>query len=490
MKKKVFVYILLAVAIVACVTLITVDLAIRHKSNNDIEADIENGNEIILNEESTELAESTESNIVPDNDSEETEIKQEVEAEQIDLSALINASNVGENNKITYGIDVSKYQGTIDWEKVSESNISFAMIRIGYRNYASGKITEDSNALYNMQEAEKHGIKIGVYFASTAITEKEAREEADWVAAFIAQYPITYPVAYDCEGFEKETSRQKNLTKDERSNYAMAFMDRIYELGYTPIFYSAVNELKQDNKWNTSQIQRKYKVWLAWYNQDISNLENKPAYDGQFVMWQYSNKGAVEGIQGDVDLNVAYFGYDGTEEAKDKSPREEAAADEGALLNWTEVNETVTAKNETNLRDKPSQGEDSTIVHSLKNGETVLRTAVSPDGWSRVEFNGQICYAVSNFLTTDLETKPQIVPGDNSGFKTQFTTCNEKVTAKELVNLRSKPSVTDEDSIVIATLSAGETATRTGINTDVGWSRVEYNGQILYCISSYIYVVE
>nr|MCR5848245.1 glycoside hydrolase family 25 [Lachnospiraceae bacterium] len=81
-------------------------------------------------------------------------------------------------------------------------------------------------------------------------------------------------------------------------------------------------------------------------------------------------------------------------------------------------------------------------------------------------------------------------PDDNSGFKTQFTTCNEKVTAKELVNLRSKPSVTDEDSIVIATLSAGETATRTGINTDVGWSRVEYNGQILYCISSYIYVVE
>ncbi|MEE3495286.1 MAG: SH3 domain-containing protein, partial [Butyrivibrio sp.] len=79
---------------------------------------------------------------------------------------------------------------------------------------------------------------------------------------------------------------------------------------------------------------------------------------------------------------------------------------------------------------------------------------------------------------------------DNSGLKTKFTSCNETVTAKDVVNLRTKPSVTDADSTVAASLKAGETATRTGINNDVGWSRVEYNGQTLYCVSSYLKVVE
>lgn len=486
--KKKGIIIFAAAAVLICISLIIVDLVVR-KNNSNINMPLdEEINEITEEKLITDVVDVTSVNTSDEN--EEIIGEETSEPEVVDYSLLLNASNVGENDQITYGIDVSKYQGTIDWSKVSESNISFAMIRVGYRNYATGEIIADPNALYNMQEAEKYGIKIGVYFASTAITEQEAKEEAEWVADYIAKFPITYPVGYDCEGYEKASGRQYNLTQEERSNLAMVFMDRIYDLGYTPIFYSSVNELKQDNKWNTSQIQRKYKIWLAWYNQETSNLENKPAYDGQFVMWQYTNKGFVDGIKSDVDLNVAYFGYNGTEKAKDDSNREEAFADEGALLNWTEVNETVTAKNETNLRNKPSQGEDSTIVYSLKNGETVLRTAVSPDGWSRVIYNGKTCYAVSNYLTTDLEAPAQIVADDNSGFKTQFTPCNEKVTAKELVNLRNKPSVTDEDSMVVATLSASEVAIRTGINTDVGWSRLEYNGQVLYCISSYIYVVE
>ena len=84
----------------------------------------------------------------------------------------------------------------------------------------------------------------------------------------------------------------------------------------------------------------------------------------------------------------------------------------------------------------------------------------------------------------------QIQPEEDNGFKTKFTPCNEKIAPKEKVNLRNKPSVTDADSVVVVSLEAGQTATRTGINTDVGWSRIEYNGQVLYCVSSYIYVVE
>jgi len=270
----------------------------------------------------------------------------------------------------------------------------------------------------------------------------------------------------------------------------MAFMDRVYERGYTPMIYSTVNELSLDAKWDTSRIEKKYKVWIALYNLYTTELENKPPYEGQCSMWQYSNTGRVAGIGAQVDLDVAYFGYNGTEKPKDSSVREEVEIDYDALMKFVEVNEIVTAKNEVNLRKKPSQNADSEIVYTLKNGETVTRTGMCPEGWSKIIYNGITCYAVTSYLTTDLTAAPQIQQEEDNGFKTKFTPCNEKIAPKEKVNLRNKPSVTDADSVVVVTLEAGDVAVRTGINTDVGWSRIEYNGQVLYCVSSYIYVVE
>lgn len=413
--------------------------------------------------------------------------------EAVDMAELLSASNVGENSQITYGIDVSRFQGTIDWSQVAATGIDFAMIRVGYRDSSTGEIKADTNAKYNMQEAEKNGIKIGAYFFSTAITEDEAIAEADWVAQYISQYPITYPVGYNCEGFENASSRQYGLTKDDRSAIAMAFLGEIYKSGYTPIFYASMNELLGDAKWNTSVIEKSYKIWMAWYNQSTESIANGPAYDGQCAMWQYTNQGTVAGIGGGVDVDVAYFGYNGTETAKNTEERETASADVEALMNFTEVNETVTAKSSTNLRDKPSQGEDSTVMVTLQNGQTATRTGISDSGWSRVVYEGGTYYAVSSYLTTDLSAPAQVTQqetADTSGFKTKFTDCNEVVTAKDIVNLRNKPSVTDEDSVVVATLSNGETAVRTGYNAEYGWSRVEYNGQVLYCVSSYLKVVE
>lgn len=206
------------------------------------------------------------------------------------------------------------------------------------------------------------------------------------------------------------------IDKDKRSNIAIAFMDSVYAAGYTPMIYSAAYELIDDTSWNTSELERKYKVWLARYTGVSERPTGKPDYYGQCSMWQYTDQGYVDGILGNVDLDVAYFGYDGTESAKNLSPREET--------------------------------------------------------------------------NPDVEFQTWIQKEETSEFKTKFTPCAENVTAKERVNLRSKPSVTDEDSVVVYTLEAGEIARRTGINFDVGWSRVEYNGQELYCVSSYIYVVE
>ena len=125
-------------------------------------------------------------------------------------------------------------------------------------------------------------------------------------------------------------------------------------------------------------------------------------------MWQYTNKGKVSGIDKPVDLNVAYFGFDETESAKNGDAADNATADPEANMKFSDVNETVTAKESVNLRDIPSQGNDSTITATLNNGDTAARTGVSEGGWSRVEYNGQTYYAISSYLTTDMN---YVVPG-------------------------------------------------------------------------------
>lgn len=403
----------------------------------------------------------------------------------VEIAEILSASTLQEMDKLSYGIDVAKYQGTIDWEQVAQAGIDFAMVRVGYRTMDTGEIMADTNAKYNLQEAGKNGIQTGAYFFSTAITEEEAKEEADWVAEYVSQYRITYPIAYNCEGFDRPESRQYYLSLDERSGIAAAFLDRIYEKGYTPMFYAARNELLYSMKWDTKTLESRYKIWVAQY--PVSVEGSQPDYSGAYAMWQYTNQGTVPGISLPVDMNIAYFGYEGMEEAKNSEAPEEAKADVEALMNFTEVAETVTAKDATNLRNIPSQGEDSLVVHTLQNGETATRTGISASGWSRVIYDGQTLYAVSNYLTTDLTVQ---APEPDDGIKTKFQDCNETVTAKIEVNLRTLPSVTNPDSQVAAVLTNGEYVTRTGINTDYGWSRVDYNGQTLYCVSSYLSVEE
>lgn len=416
----------------------------------------------------------------------------EKEQDEENVGADVNVSEMVDENKTnetTYGIDVSKYQGNIDWKKVADSGIDFAMIRVGYRAMANGEIVEDSSAKYNMQEAQKYGVKIGAYFFSTAVSKEEAIGEANWVADYIAQYQITYPVAYNCEGFEKESSRQYSMTKEQRTDAAMAFLETIAEHGYAPMFYAAKGELENETKWETERISSIYSVWVAQYPEKPYPETSSSDYTGAFSMWQHTNQGKVPGISQPVDLNIAYFGYAFTKDAKEDGTPEQVGINVEALMNFTNVNETVTAKDKTNLRNKPSQGSDSSVLHTLTNGETVTRTGISPSGWSRVDYNGTTYYAVSNYLTTDLNYKPPTQEPDD-GIKTEFTKVNEKVTPKEAVNLRKLPSVTHEDAEIVVQIKNGDVVTRTGISHEMGWSRVEYDGQILYCISSYLKLAE
>lgn len=410
---------------------------------------------------------------------------------EVDVSKLLSSEATAETDEITFGIDVARYQGTIDWAQVAASGVDFVMVRVGYRMNESREIVADSNARYNMQEAQKNGIKLGAYFFSTAVNEEEAKAEADWTADYISQYQITYPVAFDCEGFDRADSAQYSLSAAQRTDIAIAFLNRIYERGYTPMFYSSMNEMTGDAKWETSRIEKNYRIWVSQYPAAPYPQTEKSSYGGVHAMWQYTNRGTVAGIGQPVDVNIAYFGYEGTAGAQNEEAPEEASADVEALMPFTAVEEEVTAKDATNLRNIPSQGDDSTVVYTLKNGENVKRTGVSDSGWSRLLYNEQTVYAVSSYLTTDLgyqapEQEAQEGAGSGDGLKTKFAERNEQVTAKIEVNLRALPSVTNPDAVVVAVLHNGEYATRTGINEDYGWSRVEYNGQTLYCISSYL----
>ncbi len=404
------------------------------------------------------------------------------------ISGALSDDKVKEIEGPTFGIDVAKYQGTIDWEEVASSGVEFAMVRVGYRKQENGEITPDTNARYNLQEATKYGIKLGAYFFSTAVSEEEATEEADWVADFLAPYPITYPVAYNCENFGEPESRQYRISKRERTDNAIAFLKQIEKRGYEGMFYASKNEMENDEKWQVSRIEPDYKVWVAQYPKNPYPETEKSSYSRTHQMWQYTRDGAVAGISEPVDIDIAYFGYDGVKEAKSDEVLPEAVADPEALMEFRETNQFVTAKSETNLRSIPSQDEDAQVLYTLKNGELARRTGISDSGWSRVEFEGKTYYAVTSYLTTQVDeaapTDP-IVDHDGDGIETEFKPVNEKVTAKDVVNLRNIPSTTRADATVVGQLKNGNIVTRTGISEN-GWSRLSIDGTACYAVSSYL----
>lgn len=414
----------------------------------------------------------------------QAKIEEEKEEAKVQLPDLKTSQY--ETDEITTGIDVSEFQGNIDWKAVADSGIDFAMISVGYRGMKNGEIKEDACAKYNLQEASKNGLKIGAYFFSTAVTEEEAKEEAEWTKNLLSGYPVTYPVAYNCEGFQNPSSRQFDLSVEERTKLADAFLGSIEEGSYTGMFYAAKNELDDNNLWNADDLSLNYRIWVAQYSDQTWPEKTKSDYTGDHVMWQYTNQGKLDGIKGAVDFNVAYFGYSQSQQAVDENGAEQVEANVEVGVNFTEVEEQVTAKDEVNLRSTMEQGSDDNIVGSMKNGETAVRTGVGNNGWSRIIYNGQTVYCVSNYLTTDLS---YVTPQETeSEFKTKFTDVSENVTAKEVTNLRNRPSV-ESPSEVIAELKNGEVIVRTGVSNE-GWSRVEYNGQTLYCISSYLEVVQ
>lgn len=198
------------------------------------------------------------------------------------------------------GIDVSKHQGEIDWAQVAADGIEFAFIRVGNRGYGTGAIVEDPQFAANIVGASTNGIKVGVYFFSQAITVEEAQEEAKFVLDKIAPYKITCPVVLDVEKVSDSEARMNKISKEQRTANTIAFLEAIETAGYKSMLYHnmEMGTLMLD----MTQLED-YEKWFAYYNKDIY-------YPYEFGVWQYSDKGKVNGINTNVDLNISFHLWD------------------------------------------------------------------------------------------------------------------------------------------------------------------------------------
>ncbi len=195
------------------------------------------------------------------------------------------------------GIDVSKWNGNIDWNAVANAGIDFAIIRAGNRGTSTGALIEDSYFKKNIEGATKAGIKVGVYIYSQAITEAEAVEEASMAISLVAGYKLHLPIYFDTE--EYKDGRANKLSVVQRTAIAKAFCETVRNAGYMPGIYSNYYWLR-DNL-NMSQLEM-YSVWVAHYATSCG-------YPGRYDMWQYTSSGSVPGIKGKVDLNISYVAY-------------------------------------------------------------------------------------------------------------------------------------------------------------------------------------
>lgn len=197
------------------------------------------------------------------------------------------------------GIDVSYFQGDIDWEKVRESGVDFAMLRIGYRGYESGQLNEDERFAEYVEGAEKAGIDVGVYFFSQAVTPEEALNEAVFTADLLKKFKITYPVVYDWEMIGTNEARTDAVSPETLNKCCVAFCDYIRESGYVAMIYA--NRRTALMKMNMSRL-KEYDFWLAEYR-------DEPTYPYEFQMWQYASDGKIDGIDTEVDLNISFVDY-------------------------------------------------------------------------------------------------------------------------------------------------------------------------------------
>ena len=193
------------------------------------------------------------------------------------------------------GIDVSAHQGEIDWTLVAESGVEFAMIRLGYRGYGTGKILEDPYFRANLEGAAAAGLDVGVYFFSQAISVAEALEEAEFVLTVLDGAELTMPVVYDWEYIDEE-ARTAQVDRRTLTDCSLAFLQAVEAAGYEPMLYYNTHQVRE--LLHLKELEH-YDSWLALYSEEMT-------FPYRIRMWQYTCTGTVPGIEGNVDIDL-YF---------------------------------------------------------------------------------------------------------------------------------------------------------------------------------------
>ncbi len=231
-------------------------------------------------------------------------ISQHIPKNTYDYTKLVSQSGIMkyyvDGKKTSYfGLDISKEQGFIDYNKLVKAGVDFVMLRVGVRGYSTGQLVLDEYYTSNIKGATDTSLHVGLYFSSQAATREEAIEEANMVITQIGDYKIDYPIVFEMETIVNDTSRTGALTKEERTDIALAFLDTIKTAGYIPMIYG-------NKEWLLTKVDlSKLSAYDIWLSQE----GDLPDYPYQFSMWQYATDGVIDGISGEVNLNIAFIDY-------------------------------------------------------------------------------------------------------------------------------------------------------------------------------------
>ncbi len=234
-------------------------------------------------------------------------VREDVEKHSYDIKNFVKDENgeyvYKEDGEVVTikGVDVSKYQETIDWKKVAADGVEFAIIRLGFRGMGTqGTCELDPYFKQNVEGAKAAGIEVGVYFFTQATTVEEAKEEAKFVIDNLKGYDITWPVVFDTEEITSyKAARANSLSRETRTACTKAFLTEIRDAGYTPMLYA-------NTRWSILKLDlselSEFDFWYAYYG-------DEPYYPYKFSMWQYTSSGKVDGIKGNADLNISFVDY-------------------------------------------------------------------------------------------------------------------------------------------------------------------------------------
>ena len=310
-------------------------------------------------------------------------------------------------------IDVSTWNGNIDWDKVYKSGVRYAMIRSSFGVENPNQV--DNKFVRNITNAQRAGVKCGIYHYSYAKSATEAKKEADFCLKTIKNYKIDLPVAFDIED-----SSQTHLGKDTLTSIVIAFCDRIKSAGYRPMLYCNPNWLC--NYLHKDKLINKYDIWLA--NWGVS----APSYN--CAIWQYSENGSVPGVSGSVDMNWIFKDYTSTKPATTKP------VTKPSNVKKTVYSVKVTAQAGLNVR--KGAGTNYGIITALKCGTVATVSKVSGN-WGYVgKYGGWICLDYTAKVgTTSTVKSDKVYYTVKSGDTLSYIAYKYNTTVDKLVSLNN-----------------------------------------------------